>query len=86
MSVTSAIIPFYIRDAAAGTARVATQEEFDQYKTNPKNKPTITKWVKANRTALARRYMSEGDDTNVAWAKAFQEYPEQDNKPRFFIK
>lgn len=86
MSVTSAIIPFYVRDCDTDDIRVATQEEVDTFKLQPKNKATFTKWIKANRVALARRHMSEGDDTNVAWAKAFQEYPEQDNKPRFFIK
>lgn len=83
MSLTHRI-PFYINDN--GSIRQANQEEFESFKLDPKNKATVTKWTKANRLAEAQHNMAQGDEKNVAWAKAFERYPDIDTKPRFFIK
>lgn len=77
-------IPFYIQSPQG--VRVATEEELANFKSSPKNKAVVTKWTKANRLAEAQHWMELGHDKNVAWAKAFDRYPDVDQKPRFFIK
>lgn len=84
MSSSSDRVPFYINEN--GIPRIATNEELEAFKANPKNKAIITKWLKANRIAEANYHLKQGELQNVAWAKAFDRYPDLDQKPRFYIK
>ena len=85
MSLQNDRIPFYIQDG--DETRIATQDEFDRFKNDPRNKAMMTKWTKANRIAEAKYHMFNGDDKAYAWAKAFERYPDcEPKRHRFFIK
>lgn len=80
---TTHLIPIMILDPIINEYREATSIEIEQYAI--KNKLGHAKWYKANRVELAKRYMELGQPSNVAWAKAFDEYPNLDKKYRFVI-
>lgn len=87
MSNTSVRIPFYIKTDTG--VRIATDGEIEQYKNQPKHKSVLTKWTKANRSAEAAHHIKNGHAYNIAWAKAFEAYPDANydaEHPRFFIK
>jgi hypothetical protein len=71
------LIPIMVTDKFTGDVHEATDVEIEQYKFA--NKANYTKWVKANRNASMKKFVLTGLPTSVAWAKAFELYPDTSN-------
>lgn len=79
--------PIPLQVAQGDGYREATAEEYAAYE--HKAGPGHTRWKTANRIALAKKLMTEGQEHAIAWTKAFKQYPEVPNKttkPRFLFK
>ena len=75
-------IPFYLKCSITNQLREATEKELADYALNPTNKSTWTKWNKANRIKFAQNLIQAGSPHNIAWAKAFDIYPDESTTPR----
>lgn len=66
-----------------GDIHSATDKELLEYKT--KNPRGYARWTTANRITMGKKLISDGTPSNFAWAKAFEQYPDESKsaKPRF---
>ena len=78
------IVPLSVR--CGDDFREATQDEYSEFII--KGGHSYTKWLTANRIALAKQLMQEQESYSNAWGKAFEKYPQKtsQSKPRFIFK
>lgn len=76
------LVPLHVEEN--GRLREATAQEYSEYE--KRGGPALARWKTANRIAFAKQLISQGTDRSVAWAKAFDQYPDGNTKPRFIFK
>lgn len=77
--MSSHIVPLYVNTPFGIT--IATDAEVLAYQLE--NPVLYKRWATSNRIKFANQQIEGGTTRNVAWARAFEKYPQEAEKPKY---